>query len=37
MTFEAALTKLMFVLEYTKDIEKRNELITSNLQGELTL
>ena len=37
MTFEAALTKLMFVLEYTKDIEKRIELISTNLQGELTL
>ena len=37
MTFEAAITKLMFVLEYTKDIEKRIELISTNLQGELTL
>lgn len=36
MTFEAALTKLMFVLEYSKDTDRRIQLITSNLQGELS-
>jgi L-asparaginase len=36
MTFEAALTKLMFVLEYSKDTERRMQLLTTNLQGELT-
>lgn len=36
MTFEAALTKLMFVLEYSKDTERRIHLITNNLQGELS-
>jgi L-asparaginase len=36
MTFEAALTKLMFVLEYSKDTERRIQLLTTNLQGELT-
>ena len=35
MTFEAALTKLMFVLEYSKERERRIQLITTNLQGEL--
>ena len=36
MTFEAALTKLMFVLEYSKNTDRRIQLITSNLQGELS-
>jgi L-asparaginase len=35
MTFEAALTKLMFVLAYTKNTERRVSLLNSNLQGEL--
>ena len=37
MSFEAALTKLMFVLGYTKSKEKRIALISANLQGEMTL
>ena len=37
MTFEAALTKLMFVLGYTKNKEKRIALLNTNLQGELVL
>ena len=37
MSFEAALTKLMFVLGYTKSKEKRIALISTNLQGEMTL
>ena len=36
MTFEAALTKLMFVLAQTEEYEKRIELITRNLRGEMT-
>lgn len=36
MTFEAALTKLMFVLAQTEEHEKRIELITRNLRGEMT-
>lgn len=37
MSFEAALTKLMFVLGYTKSMEKRIALLSANLQGEITL
>lgn len=37
MSFEAALTKLMFVLGYTKSKEKRIALLSANLQGEMTL
>tara|TARA_B100000683_G_C12491642_1_gene554740 strand:+ start:901 stop:1917 length:1017 start_codon:yes stop_codon:yes gene_type:complete len=37
MSFEAALTKLMFVLGYTKSKENRIALLSSNLQGEMTL
>ena len=37
MSFEAALTKLMFVLGYTKKQGKRIALISANLQGEMTL
>ena len=37
MSFEAALTKLMFVLGYTKSKEKRIALLSTNLQGEMTL
>ena len=37
MSFEAALTKLMFVLGYTKSKEKRMALLSANLQGEMTL
>ena len=37
MSFEAALTKLMFVLGYTKRKEKRIALLSANLQGEMTL
>ena len=37
MTFEAAITKLMFVLAYTKNTERRVSLLNSNLQGELSL
>lgn len=36
MTFEAAITKLMFVLEYSKDKKRRIELLEKNLQGELS-
>lgn len=36
MTFEAALTKLMFVMEYSKDRARQIELLESNLQGEMT-
>lgn len=36
MTFEAAITKLMFVLEYSKDKKRRVELLEKNLQGELS-
>lgn len=36
MTFEAALTKLMFVLEYTNDLALQKELLERSLQGELT-
>ena len=32
MSFEAALTKLMFVLGYTKSMEKRIALLSANLQ-----
>jgi L-asparaginase len=35
MTFEAALTKLMFVLAHVEDKAERIALITSNLRGEL--
>ena len=37
MSFESALTKLMFVLGYTKSKEKRIALLSANLQGEMTL
>ena len=37
MSFEAALTKLMFVLGYTKSKENRIALLSTNLQGEMTL
>ncbi len=37
MSFEAALTKLMFVLGYTKNREKRMAMLRTNLQGEMTL
>jgi L-asparaginase len=37
MTFEAAVTKLMFVLAQTEDATERKALITSNLRGEMTL
>lgn len=37
MSFEAALTKLMFVLGYTKSKKKRITLLSTNLQGEMTL
>ena len=37
MSFEAALTKLMFVLGFTKSKEKRIVLLSANLQGEMTL
>ena len=37
MSFEAALTKLMFVLGYTKNKEKRIALLSANLKGEMTL
>ena len=36
MSFEAALTKLMFVLGYTKSKKKRITLLSTNLQGEMT-
>lgn len=36
MTFEAALTKLMFVMEYSKDRARQIELLSTNLQGEMT-
>tara|TARA_B110000444_G_scaffold212840_1_gene209388 strand:- start:14574 stop:15590 length:1017 start_codon:yes stop_codon:yes gene_type:complete len=36
MTFEAALTKLMFVMGYTDNEVKRKTLLESNLQGECT-
>ena len=37
MSFEAALTKLIFVLGYKKSKEKRITLLSTNLQGEMTL
>ena len=37
MTFEAALTKLIFVLAYEKKYDKRAAMMATNLQGELTL
>ena len=37
MTFEAALTKLIFVLAYEKKYDKRAAMLATNLQGELTL
>ena len=37
MSFEATLTKLMFVLGYTKSKEKRIAMLCANLQGEMTL
>jgi len=37
MTFEAAVTKLMFVLAQTEDASERMALITTNLRGEMTL
>lgn len=36
MTFEAALTKMMFVLEYSNDVVRRKDLLNRNLQGEMT-
>ena len=36
MTFEAALTKMMFVLEYSKDVDRRKQLLSRNLQGEMS-
>jgi L-asparaginase len=36
MTFEAALTKMMFVLEYSNDVDRRKELLSRNLQGEMS-
>ena len=36
MSFEATLTKLMFVLGYTKNKQKRISLLNQNLQGEMT-
>ncbi|OGF99878.1 hypothetical protein A2Y99_00540 [Candidatus Gottesmanbacteria bacterium RBG_13_37_7] len=37
MTIEAATTKLMWTLSYTKDLEKIKKIITKNLTGELTI
>jgi len=37
MTFEASLTKLMFVLAHVEDKAERIALITSNLRGELSV
>jgi L-asparaginase len=37
MTFEAAITKLMFVMGYTDKDEKRKALLETNLQGECSI
>ena len=37
MTFEAAITKLMFVMGYTDQDEKRKALLETNLQGECSI
>lgn len=36
ISFEAALIKLVFVLCYTKNKQKRISLLNQNLQGEMT-
>ena len=37
MTFEAAITKLMFVMGYTSKVHKRKVLLESNLRGECSI
>ena len=37
LSFEVVLTKLMFVLGYTKSKEKRIALLNANLLGKMTL
>lgn len=36
MTLEAAVTKLMWILAYTKDMKKIKQLFSTNLAGEVT-
>lgn len=36
MTLEAAATKLMWILAYTKDMKKIRQLFSTNVAGEVT-